>query len=219
MKPISRVEYEKRQFDTWAHSKPIEDWRKQMKNPKSNRELLRLVEERCRPHGGSALDLGSGEGYHTMDLIAMGYDAIGLEFHKRRVADGKKLGRPVFLGDMHEMEYDDESFDLLSAHEVIEHSHDGPKVLREVRRVLKKGGRYAFSLPAEDHWKGELTARDNHTYKVTLSSLYKDMQDSGLTDFDLMAYELGSIKFRGCWKPGCDLSLNFRPHAFVLGRI
>ncbi len=214
---MNREEYERRQLDTWAKSKPIGDWRKQMKNPKSNAELLKLVSERCKPHKGKALDLGCGEGYHTVDLISMGYDAVGIDMHPKRIADGKTMGRSVYEGDMHNLGYDDESFDLVFAHEVIEHSFEPDKVLFEIYRVMKFGGFFAFSLPAERHWKKDLTPRDNHTFKTTVPEFYKKLMHCGLTNFEIRLYALGSIAFKGVWAPDCGMNLNFNPHLFVTG--
>jgi SAM-dependent methyltransferase len=224
--------YVNQQLNTWAKSKPIKDWRTDMRgDPKSNRELVRLTEKFCSPKNdeSTALDLGAGEGYHSVDLINMGYRTVGIELSSKRVADAHKFGRTyVQQGDMHQLPYNNESFDLVFAHEVIEHCADINTVLSEIYRVLKKGGKYSFSLPAEGHWnpkkllKNQLenfdwSTGDNHFLKITAQDFWELLHANKLTNFKMKLYTLDSIIFKGEWTPGCKIKINFRPHLFIIG--
>jgi SAM-dependent methyltransferase len=49
--------------------------------------------------------------------------------------------------DLTRLTFKDDSFDLAISTEVMEHVHDPKLAFREVHRVLKKGGLYAFTIP------------------------------------------------------------------------
>ena len=72
----------------------------------------------------------------------------------------KEIGREVYLyievtnykdnivkGDAHYLLFKDESFDSIFAGEIIEHLTNPVKFLREIERVLKKGGVAAITTP------------------------------------------------------------------------
>lgn len=110
------VDQQRRQY---AKSKPIENWRKQFKNGRSNQALLDMVPDPKNVDVSMALDIGAGEGYHTEDLMLKGYKAHGIELLEKRVRDAHTLGRTyVVQGDAHDIEYGDEMFELVFMHEV-----------------------------------------------------------------------------------------------------
>jgi ubiquinone/menaquinone biosynthesis C-methylase UbiE len=43
-------------------------------------------------------------------------------------------------GDVHALEYPDNTFDIVHAHQVLQHISDPIQALREMRRVIKPGG-------------------------------------------------------------------------------
>ena len=64
----------------------------------------------------------------------MGYDAIGID-----IVECKPL---VELGDMHNLKYDDETFNFVFSN-ILDHSLYPQKSISEIERVLKKNG-YCF---------------------------------------------------------------------------
>jgi SAM-dependent methyltransferase len=51
--------------------------------------------------------------------------------------------------DLHSLSYPDASFDLVLTSDTLEHVEDPRRALREVRRVLRPGGRHVFTVPAD----------------------------------------------------------------------
>ena len=106
------------------------------------------------------LDAGCGGGRHAYEahrrgaqVLAMDYD---LEECKKVVysfsaADGE--GRfpegswNMVHGDVLRLPFREQSFDRVICAEVCEHLHEDLRVLREMHRVLKKGGRLAVTVP------------------------------------------------------------------------
>lgn len=94
------------------------------------------------------LDLGSGLGRHSIlfannnfDVDAFDLSSEGLKSLERQVKK-EKLSINITVGDMLSLPYKSKSFDCLIAFHVIYHTDDEgiEKVLREMRRVLRKGG-------------------------------------------------------------------------------
>jgi SAM-dependent methyltransferase len=218
------VDQQRRQY---AKSVPIANWRKQLKNGKSNQALLDKVIEVGLGQYAFALDIGAGEGYHTEDLRKIkGYNAFGIELLEKRVADAHKLGRDyVKQGDAHDLPYDDESMHLVFMHEVLEHCAYPVKVLKEIYRVLIPGFQFVISLPLEGHWKKrqagiddhDLSVADTHVWKPTAQDLWDALTEAGFTGFRIDLHELNTIRHRMQYTPGAQVK-GFRPHAFVEGQ-
>ncbi|GIH79559.1 class I SAM-dependent methyltransferase [Planobispora longispora] len=99
--------------------------------------------------GMSLLDVGCGPGTITADLadrIAPGTvtaveiteEALGLA---RAEADRRGLANVAFaVADVHALDFPDGSFDVVHAHQVLQHVGDPVLALREMRRVCRPGG-------------------------------------------------------------------------------
>lgn len=216
------VDQQRRQYEK---SKPIKDWRKQFKNGRSNKTLLDMVPEPAIVDVSMALDIGAGEGYHTEDLMLMGYKAYGIELLEKRVRDAHSLGRSyIEQGDAHKLPWGDGMFDLVFMHEVLEHCAYPAKALGEIHRVLKSGKPFVISLPLEGHWKKpqagiedhNLGNRDTHVWKPTAAMLWTALEEAGFSSFKISLYELDTIRFRQEYQKGDPVG-SFRPHAFVEG--
>jgi ubiquinone/menaquinone biosynthesis C-methylase UbiE len=99
------------------------------------------------------LDLGSGKGAFLVELAKKGGTGVGLEVStgyiqetKRRAAEAR-VQIDVTQGVGESLPYPDNSFDFVNMSEVIEHVNDPRKVMSEVHRVLKKGGKAYVSVP------------------------------------------------------------------------
>ncbi|HEY5334656.1 MAG TPA: methyltransferase domain-containing protein [Mycobacteriales bacterium] len=94
--------------------------------------------------GMTLLDVGCGPGTITADLaelVAPGR-VIGLEPVEEPLAAARTLDTTaVFeIGDVYALAYDDDSFDVVHAHQVLQHLTDPVAALREMRRVCRPGG-------------------------------------------------------------------------------
>jgi len=105
------------------------------------------------PHlqaGQSLLDIGCGPGTITVDLATVvapgrviGVDhAPGiLEKARQAAAEAGLADRIEFAeADVHALDYPDDSFDVVHAHQVLQHVGDPVQALREMRRVCRPGG-------------------------------------------------------------------------------
>lgn len=99
--------------------------------------------------GGSLLEIGSGTGALLRHLLRQGVPARGVEISAERIADGRRLygELPIDKVDGVALPFPDGSFDTVLSFDVFEHIRDSDAHLREVRRVLKPGGRYLLQTP------------------------------------------------------------------------
>jgi SAM-dependent methyltransferase len=86
------------------------------------------------------LDIGCGAGSLLLAARRANWDAKGLEVSRPAAEHVRKLGFDVFLGEISEAEYPDETFDVVTASEILEHVADASALLREIARILRPGG-------------------------------------------------------------------------------
>jgi ubiquinone/menaquinone biosynthesis C-methylase UbiE len=117
------------------------------------------------------LDVGCGPGTLTLDLrrrvaavTALEQTAEALDLARAEAARQGVSGVEFAVGDVHALELADDFFDVVHAHQVLQHVADPVQALREMRRVTRPGGVVAARdsdyaafawfprLPALDEW-------------------------------------------------------------------
>lgn len=98
--------------------------------------------------GGALLDVGCGPGTITVDFVE--YVApgrvVGLDrepdvvAHAVALAQTRGLTMDPIVGDVYTLPFPDASFDVVHAHQVLQHLSEPVRALTEMRRVLKTGG-------------------------------------------------------------------------------
>ncbi|MEV6285542.1 methyltransferase domain-containing protein [Kribbella sp. NPDC051770] len=127
------------------------------------------------PHlrpGMSLLDVGAGPGTITAELAALVAPGrtTALEASESALAitratfAEREIQISFLVGDVHRLEIPDNAYDVVHAHQVLQHVADPVQALREMRRVCKPGGivavrdsdYHAFTwypeLPELDEW-------------------------------------------------------------------
>jgi ubiquinone/menaquinone biosynthesis C-methylase UbiE len=102
---------------------------------------------------GDALEIGSGTGYFSLNLLQMGTierltaTDISPGMLRRLAATAESLGLDgvkTVETEAEELPFEDESFDLVFGHAVLHHIPDLGRAFAEFRRVLRPGGAIAF---------------------------------------------------------------------------
>ena len=84
------------------------------------------------------LDVGCGPATITADLASHVGSVLGLEATDEAVALAQGAGVDCVLGDVHRLPFPDDSFDVLHAHQVLQHVADPVQALREMARVARR---------------------------------------------------------------------------------
>ncbi|MDQ2742546.1 MAG: class I SAM-dependent methyltransferase [Chloroflexota bacterium] len=100
------------------------------------------------PDRSRVLDLGCAFGFGTRRLLPR-YRAYGHDLSAEYIARARRTVRgAVFThGSAEQVPYPDNSFDGVLLLDVLEHVPDEQAVVREVRRILRPGGRLIVSVP------------------------------------------------------------------------
>jgi ubiquinone/menaquinone biosynthesis C-methylase UbiE len=105
----------------------------------SIQKFIRLI-----PRNGKILDAGCGPGRDSRRFSELGYSVVGVDLADRMVAFAKRLAPSVDFRvmDIRSMEFPDASFDGAWANSslMFMKKKDAPRALRELHRVMKKGG-------------------------------------------------------------------------------
>lgn len=98
-----------------------------------------------RKHAGEkVLEIGCGTGADLLQFAKHGAIATGVDLTAKHVELAReRLGdlAVVHQADMRNLPFEDETFDYIYAHGVLHHCDEPARVVREIFRVLRPGGR------------------------------------------------------------------------------
>lgn len=127
---------------THGHEEPVlrsHTWRT-VEN--SAAHLVPHLDERA-----SLLDVGAGPGTITVDLARRVGSVTATEIGDEQLALSRELAASsgcsnvsFSVEDVHDLSFDDDSFDIVHAHQVLQHVADPVQALREMARVTRPGG-------------------------------------------------------------------------------
>ena len=131
-------------------------------------QVERLVRSLGSGRGKTALDLGCGEGRHSILMAARGYAVTALDLEPLALRKARQHVRRAGLradfvaGNALDLEFADGSFDLVLDYGCFHHvvTRDWPRYRRQIARVLRPGGHLllsVFSMKFKHHPKERRT--------------------------------------------------------------
>lgn len=139
--------------------------------------------------GAYVLDAGAGNGPYRRHFDHAHYEAADFQ-----QVPGKTYSGNHYICDLAEIPVADGRFDLVLFSQVLEHIAEPAAVLRELRRVLKPGGRIWASAPLfyEEH------EQPFDFYRYTQFGLRRRFEEAGFTDLEVDWLEgyLGTVSYQ-----------------------
>jgi ubiquinone/menaquinone biosynthesis C-methylase UbiE len=126
------------------------------------------------------LDVGCGTGAN-LEMLSQFGEAEGVDVSGEALSFCRARGlENVKQGEAEALPYEDSSFDLLTGLDVVEHLDNDLAGLKEMRRVLRRGGHAVLFVPAFMFLWGVQDDISNHRRRYTLAGLKQSVHEAGL---------------------------------------
>jgi len=97
--------------------------------------------------GDTVLDVGCGSGLSLLEAKALGARPFGIEADPNVAPIASELGVTVHIGNIFDVPFPEQRFDLVALNQVIEHVADPERTLLAIRERLAEGGRVVAAFP------------------------------------------------------------------------
>ncbi|NTU63030.1 MAG: methyltransferase domain-containing protein [Chloroflexi bacterium] len=156
--------------------------------------LDRLVELAHMQPTDRVLDVATGTGHTAFAFAPHVREVIATDLTPEMLVEGRRMkdedgiiNVEFQLADAHDLPFEDESFDVVTCRRAAHHFTDIRRALREMRRVLRPGGRLVIddrSVPEDDFVDATLNRLDvlhdhSHIREYRPSEWERMMQEAG----------------------------------------
>ncbi len=138
--------------------------------------------------GEKIIDLGCNDGGLSKEIADRGNEVISVDLPEViKIARAKYPTLSFIAVDLsQEFAWEDNSFDVAVASEIVEHMIDDIAFLQNCHRILKKGGRLLLTTPNVAYirnrirlLRGKCSERDVHAHDYTFDSLGRKVKRAG----------------------------------------
>lgn len=168
-------------YKEYKDEKVLEEIRKGNNWLKMQRHLLRFKLIKKYKMEGKLFDLGAGWGHFLYTGRELGYDVHGVEvadipFHYAK----NDLDLPVEHINFFDLKVEDDTYDIITIWDVLEHIVDADEVMKKCSKMIKNGGYVFIQIPQIDSfiakhqkekWRMISSGHVNYFSKKTISSL------------------------------------------------
>ena len=140
--------------------------------------FLRGIIEKIKIQNPKILDVGCGTGAN-LEMLAQFGESEGVDISDDALEFCKRKGLKVHKGLAETLPFADESFEIVTALDVVEHLDDDIAGLKEMHRVLKNGGKTLIFVPAFMWLWGVQDDISNHRIRYTKKQIVERLQQAG----------------------------------------
>jgi SAM-dependent methyltransferase len=142
-----------------------------------------VLQHASLPRGGRVLDLACGAGRHVREFRKHGMKVFGLDLSHFLLLRALAAGAPLIRGDMRNLPVGTSTCDLVTnfftSFGYFADPGEDRQVLREVSRVLRSGGVFAFDFLNADRVRRDLPARDEKVVEGRSVVQVRQLVDDG----------------------------------------
>lgn len=142
------------------------------------RALLGLLDREVSDSNLRVLDVGCGAGNMIHHLSRYG-TVVGIDNNPTPLEIAHQRGYDARLAQAEEMPFEDRSFDLVTALDVVEHCDDDLQILRECHRVCADHGLIAITVPAFQWLWSNNDVINDHKRRYSPSELRATVTEAG----------------------------------------
>jgi SAM-dependent methyltransferase len=142
------------------------------------RALLGLLDREVAENNLRVLDVGCGAGNMILHLSRYG-SVVGIDNNPTPLEIALQRGYDARLSQAEDMPFEDESFDLVTTLDVLEHSNDDLRILRECHRVCAEHGLLAITVPAFQWLWSHNDVINDHKRRYSRSELRAKLTQAG----------------------------------------
>jgi len=163
---------------------------------------------RLLPESPRVLDIGCGGGA-TLVMLSQAGRAIGLDRAEEALRLSRSRGRfPLVCGTAERLPFADDSFDAVTALDVLEHIPDERAAVAEIARVCARGGLVIITVPAYQSLWSEHDEALDHIRRYRAGAVRKLLRDA----------DLGTLRLSYCITALLPPIFAFRRAQRLLGR-
>ena len=142
------------------------------------RALLGLLDKEVAHNSARVLDVGCGAGNMIHHLSRYG-SVLGIDNNPIPLGIAHQRGYDARRASAEDMPFEDGSFDLVAALDVIEHCDDDVQILEECYRVCADGGLIAITVPALQWLWSNNDVINDHKRRYSRSELRAKATEAG----------------------------------------
>jgi SAM-dependent methyltransferase len=145
------------------------------------RAILGYLDRYVGPDGPNRriLDVGCGAGNMMHHLSHYG-QVVGVDLYSKPLEVARQRGLDVQEGSADDLPFDDQTFDVVTLLDVVEHVPNEHGVFAECRRVLKPGGKLLVTVPALMWLWSQNDVINAHQRRYTRAELNQKLERHGL---------------------------------------
>jgi 2-polyprenyl-3-methyl-5-hydroxy-6-metoxy-1,4-benzoquinol methylase len=147
------------------------------------------------------LDVGTGSAFFAEIAIKRGWNVYGTELTDETIKAAEKKGLKMSKGKLEDIQFEADFFDLVIGIEVIEHVSYPQTFVKEIQRVVRKGGEVYITTPNFDSYlrrklKGQYDVIEypNHLSYFTAKTLTSLFASSGFKKKALVTHGLSRTR-------------------------
>ncbi|MGI8640400.1 MAG: class I SAM-dependent methyltransferase [Pyrinomonadaceae bacterium] len=157
---------------------------------------------------GTALEIGCGSASYLSLLKHHGWQVAGVDLSPQAAEAAKKyFDIDVFVGELEDAPFAEQSFDYIRMSHVVEHFTNPLRAMKKIREILKPNGVAYIEVPNAESFESETSGRfwygwdaPRHLFMLTPATLHRLVESSGLKIEKMLTQDWNSFWWDNTFK-------------------